>query len=160
MIDYLKQHARQDDKVFTFPEYYNYPLMFYVGDKYYFTSMLDEGTHLNKDKILKLSDRFFMNRSYPDWILLFGVQQVSQEYVDYFSRPHQANGEWEKFQYANVTIANVCWDQTQRPEIIHHGFGPQPVNTYPMDAVLIFKREPDPAGLTLFLQKATAVKKP
>ena len=54
VVDYLRKNARQNDLVFARPEYTNYPIMFYLGDRVKLCCLLDPQTPLPRDTVAKL----------------------------------------------------------------------------------------------------------
>ena len=160
-VEFVQSNVKQDDLITSYPEYYNYPLMFYVGKQVHFSSTIDPSTKLDMDKIRQLAPWCIKETSFPDWILFFGVNPGAQDMINYFSRPHQSSsGQWEKYQYSPATVTNTYWDQTQRPELFWHHFGPKTPVKPPSDVLWVFKKQPDAKGLDSYLQTFKSVKKP
>ena len=53
-IQFLEKHAHQDETVFAFAEFNNYPLMFYLGDRLRFCCLLDQRSPLGLAQIERL----------------------------------------------------------------------------------------------------------
>lgn len=115
LVDYLKVNAKQDETVYTEPEYFNYPLAFYLGDKIKICCMLRSDTPLDPKRVA--DPRAFFDKASPDWLVGFGDFGPTQGAVDHFSGVRGAP-------YKKVASLNVYWLQTQRGELHEHHFGP------------------------------------
>ncbi|MDD5618293.1 MAG: glycosyltransferase family 39 protein [Candidatus Omnitrophica bacterium] len=139
-VDFLLQNAKQDDLVYAFPEYCNYPLMFYTTDKLRFCSLLNYKTPLAVDKVKKLSSVLFIEENFPDWFVVFGKHSGAMDLLGYFSRPHQNNGKKARFSYDLAAVLDVYWLDMTRPELPWHNFGPNKNFDRNVEAVYIFRR--------------------
>jgi hypothetical protein len=151
--DYLRANAKQDDTVFACPEYFNYPLMFYVGDKLKFASLLTRDSRLPMELTDKLGAPLARETNFPNWIVAFGKQTTdvgvasnTQDCLNYFSRPHQENGVLISYHYALAKTLDVYWAQTQRPELPWHSFGPVTRFDPLTDAIYIYRRQHSAGG--------------
>lgn len=139
-VDFLSQNAKQDDLVYAYPEYSNYPLMFYTTDKLKFCSLLNYKTPLAVDKVRKLSSVLFIEENFPDWFVMFGKHLEAMDLLGYFSRPHQKDGREVRFNYNLAAVLNVYWLDMTRPELPWHNFGPRKNFDRNIEAVYIFRR--------------------
>ncbi len=139
---FLRENARQDDVVLACPQHLNYPLMFYVGDKVRIGCTLDKATPLPLTAVRRLHAPLLMDENYPNWLVLFGAQRGNLQMLRYFSRSHVEQGRTLAYSYRLVRILPVYWDQTQRPELPWHSFGPVTRYDPATDAVYIFQRVP------------------
>ncbi len=127
VIAFLRQHVRQDDRVYTIPDYTTYPLMFYLGDKIRLCCLLDRHTPLPWEKVEAMERAgapLLIDRHFPDWIVLFGLHGGWEDVVAYFSRTHVQDGKPVRMDYQIATLLDVFWDDTSRPELHLHSFGP------------------------------------
>jgi len=149
-VAFLQNQARPNDTVFAYPEFMNYPLMFYLGGKVRFCGLLAYDTKLPKDTLKKLNAPLFREENFPDWIVSFGAHGEVRELLTYFSRAHTENGRKMRYRYQLVEILDVYWQQTQRPELLWHSFGPVRDFDRRFEAVYVFKKisSPDPSSAT------------
>jgi 4-amino-4-deoxy-L-arabinose transferase-like glycosyltransferase len=124
VADYLKQNARQDDTVLARPEYLGYPLLFYVGDRVKICCQLNKGGHLPDGVLAKLDAPIYAEDTSPDWIVFFGMQPDVAQVMGFYTRPVARNGVSVARGYGLVQTLQVYADQTQRPELPQHSFGP------------------------------------
>jgi hypothetical protein len=68
-VDYLAQHAKQNDSVLTLPHHYANPLRYHLGDKLLICCLLDENSHLHNR--FKQYPYLFKGHS-PNWIIGYG----------------------------------------------------------------------------------------
>ena len=140
VVRFLEEHARQDDLVFATPDHYNYPLMFYLGDRLTFCCYLSKNTHLPIERLRELGSPLFVDEHYPKWLIAFGALPRVSFLLDTFSRPHRRNGQLVKYEYQLFETLRVYWRQTQRPELFWHSFGPKTDFNRQTQAVYILKR--------------------
>lgn len=140
--EYLAKHARQDDLVYAYPEYFSGPIMFYVGDKVRLCCLLNKKSPLSKEELRELNAPLFNDEHYPDWFVAFGLHRPAEGMLLHFSRPHLKGREIVRFKYRLAERLNIYWDQTQRPELPRHSFGPKTDFDRNQD-VYIFKRVED-----------------
>jgi hypothetical protein len=154
IIAFLRQHARQDDVVFTCPEYASLPLEFYLGDKIKIGCMLSPQTPLPVETVEELEKAgapFLNDEHCPDWIVFFGLQDREwrpypwQEVLAYFSETHEVNGKLVWMCYQEMMPLDIyCYD-TQRPELYLHSFGPVSDFDHKTESVHIFRGKLVPA---------------
>jgi 4-amino-4-deoxy-L-arabinose transferase-like glycosyltransferase len=140
VVKFLSDRTNQDEVVWVSPDYMTKPLVLYVGDKLRFAWALDPRTPLPADKLRELNVPVFRDRYFPQWVIAFGAQPQVVENLQFFSRPHEENGNKIRFSYRAVAMLNVYWAQTQRPELPWHSFGPRRNFNPEAEAVYIFKR--------------------
>jgi hypothetical protein len=140
VVRFLRENAQQDDMVFAYPEYTNYPLMFYVGDKVKMCCLLDEDTPLPLMKIKNLNAPLLIGENFPDWIVFFFLAPGDKGIPDYFSRPHIQEMREVQFDYRFVKLLDVCGMDTTRPELPLHSFGPKTDYNRKNEAVYVFKK--------------------
>lgn len=129
---FLQKHAKQDDYVFIYPTYNNYPIIFYTGNKVKLCGMINKNTSLPIEKIKKLDKNFFKEESHPDWIIMFGIHDVSEELINYFSRKNH--------HYELYDTLDIYWQDMTRPEIPLHSFGPVKDFDPNCEGIYIYKR--------------------
>lgn len=128
VVAYLRQNAKKDDVVFSWPEYSNYPLLFYLGDHVRTGCLLDPYTPLPMDKVEEMERAgapLLIDRHFPDWIVLFGTQLAAPELLKAFSRPHPQDDKVVRMRYWKVASLDLYWRPTNRPELHLHSFGPK-----------------------------------
>lgn len=145
VVKYLSENAAQDELVFSYPDFENYPLIFYLGSKLKFCCTLFSNTPPKVEQKLKeCAPYLFMKNgyeNYPDWFISFGYLNNSKRFLKVFSAPHIKNRKSEKFEYVRVAIPDVYYFDTSRPELFWHSFGPKTDFDPKVDGVYIFKRE-------------------
>jgi hypothetical protein len=139
-VRFLQENAQQDEKVFAWPKYTNFPLMFYLGDKIKMSCLLDANTTLPPAKIRELNAPLTVEENFPDWIILFRLKSDSKEILDYFSRAHVEEMREVQFNYRQFKLLDVYGVNTTRPELPWHNFGPKTDYDSKSDAVYIFKK--------------------
>ena len=139
---FLRANAKQDDTVWYFPDFMGKPLLYYVGDKIKLRGTLDRNTILPKEAIAKLPPDIFIENLFPNWAIAFGRSNEVQMTVRAFSRVVPGTGT--AYRYSLVKVVDVYWDQTQRPEILWHNFGPWRGFDKQRESVFIFKRSEAP----------------
>lgn len=118
---YLKKNAAFNDTIFTYPEYHAYPIYFYAGDQVRLAGMLTGKTRLPLETLLPIGlDNVMLEQASPDWLVLVRSGHLAPQLVSYFTR---LQGE-KRFGYEVVSIEAVFGEQTQRPELFWHSFGP------------------------------------
>lgn len=140
VVAFLQEHARFDDKVLAAPQHMNYPLMFYMGDRVRIASVIDRKTHLSLDLVRALPAPLIREENFPDWLVSFGTWPDTPRTLRFFSRPHTHNGRRIQYSYRLFTTLDVFYEQTQRPEISWHSFGPHRSFNRSKNAVYIYRR--------------------
>lgn len=138
--DFLLQNARQDDSVFAAPDYLDYPLQFYAGNKIRLCGQLDYRTPLPLACVRRLGAPLFIEESVPDWIICFGAQPDTSDMLHYFGRRHTEIGHPMGASYRLVQVLDVFSGETQRPELPWHSFGARQDFDRRSQAVYIFQR--------------------
>lgn len=134
---YLLQNTTKDDTVYAYPDHMNYPLMFYTGHHCRFACLLNKKTHLNDKEVKKFHAPLYIEENFPQWLISFGTHKEVMQLIQFFSRDHL---EDEKYKYKLVDTLDVFFNDTQRPEIFWHSFGPRTDFDRKTSAVYIFKR--------------------
>lgn len=150
VIDYLSKNVKQNDTITAYPEYMNYPIMYYLNDKIIVTSMLNSSTHLPKQKINQLDQRLFMDIGTPQWFIAYGINNSkdapmhgTDHFMNYLlNNPANANSKAERYRYNLVQKIDIYYEEIQRPEITSHSFGPITDYNHEYQAVYIYHREP------------------
>jgi len=137
---YLREHARKDDDVFILPEFFQNPVQFHAGDQILIRGLLNRNTHLSAAEIDRLDPTLFVDQVFPEWIISCGMQPELNSVVNFFSRSHTRNGETTAFRYAIAAVLPVYWNETQRPELPWHTFGPNRDFNKNSEAVYVLKR--------------------
>jgi hypothetical protein len=139
-VRFLKEHAKQDDVVFCYPNYTHCPLLFYAGDRVLFGCTLSRETHLPLEKVRRLPVPLLIEENFPDWVISFGAGLPAQEAMRFFSRPHSENGRTVAYSYDLVKTLDVFWFDLSRPELSCHHFGPKTDFNRDDEAVYVFRR--------------------
>ena len=142
-VEFLETNTLHDDIVYAYPDYFNYPLMFYVGDHCRFGCLLNRRTSLPQQTLETLGAPLLIEENFPDWVLSFGTYKTVNTIIELFSRPHEESGKTVKYHYELFQVLDVYWDETQRPELMWHSFGPKIDFNRRRDAVYVFKRLDD-----------------
>lgn len=121
---FLRQHARQDDMVFSYPDYTNYPILFYSGDRVKVSCLLDYRTPLPHSVIRSLKAPLFIEENFPHWLVAFSFEPHVVDLLKHFSRAHREQGRMVYYPYRLVRLLDVPSWQAQRPELPSHSFGP------------------------------------
>jgi len=124
VVSFLDEQASAEDTYFALPDYMNYPVLFYVGDRLRLCCILGDQTPLPRQTLERLDAPVFVDRDFPDWLIGFGNQPLTGRALSYFSRPHEEQGRVVSQQYELARVLDVYWAQTQRPELEFHHFGP------------------------------------
>jgi hypothetical protein len=139
-VRFLREHAKQDDVVFCFPNYTHGPLLFYAGDRVLFGCTLSRETHLPLDKVRRLPAPLLIEENFPDWVISFGATLPAQEAMRFFSRPHSEHGRTVAYRYNLAQTLDVFWFDLSRPELSCHHFGPKTDFDRNQEAVYVFRR--------------------
>jgi 4-amino-4-deoxy-L-arabinose transferase-like glycosyltransferase len=139
--DYLRANAKQDELVYANPEYYNWPLLFYVGEKIKICCAMSRYSLISKEDLKEIDAPLWVDEHHPDWIVMFGVHPMNINIVRYFSRLHLSRKlRAVFFEYKLIKILDVYWFETQRPELNWHSFGPKTDFDRNIEGVYIFRR--------------------
>ena len=128
---FLKECANKDDLVYIYPEYMNYPILFYAGNKIKLCGQLNKNTKLPISKLRSLNAPLFIEEEIPDWIIMFGRHQRAINTMKYFS---QKGARYELYK-----LLKIYWRDMTRPEILWHSFGPKKDFNPNNDGIYIFK---------------------
>jgi len=139
-LNFLKTHAKQDDTVLAWPEYANLPIMFYAGDKYRISGLLDKKSPLDPKLVRSLRAPLYAEENFPRWFIAFGWYRYHKDKLRFFQRPHLVGGKRMVYPYKRVKVIDVFWNQTQRPEFPWHTFGPRTDFSRKNDAVYVYER--------------------
>lgn len=139
-VEYLRQHAALDERVTTVPEFYNYPLMFYLGDRIRLSGTLTYETPLDRNRIRGLSPHQFVEETFPDWLISFGGQKSALDLLRFYSREHVEEGRQVRHRYELVERLPVYFWDTSRPELIWHTFGTKGEFDGASEGVYVFRR--------------------
>ena len=153
VVKFLDKNTQQDETIMAIPEYMNYPLMFYRGDKLKFACLLDGNTPLPVEKIEKLNIPVMRDKNFPQWLISFGLKRDTEEFLIYLSRIHTEKGILVRYEYKLIDILDIYWEQTNRPELPWHSFGPMKYFNKEMNGIYIFR-----GHKKLIPQDSTAVK--
>jgi hypothetical protein len=146
-VRFLQENVKQDEKVFVWPEYTNYPIMFYMGDKIKICCTLDLQSDIPLNKIRSFNAPLLMEENFPDWIILFGLFPETNQIISHFSRQHSQEGQQVKFAYKLVRVLDVYWLDTTRPELPWHSFRPKTDFDRQSESVYIIRRFSDESKL-------------
>lgn len=139
-VKFLQQAAAKDDVVLACPDYCNFPLMFYLGDKIRIGGLLNKNTLLPRQTVQQLNFPLFINETFPTWLIIFGWRNDTLALKAFLGRPHLENGALVQFQYVQVTNLNVYWYDTSKPELRWHNFGPKQGFNPDSDGVYVLHR--------------------
>ena len=139
-VRFLQENAQQDDKVFAWPDCTNYPLMFYLGDKVKMCCLLNAQTTLPPAKTGNLSAPLMAEENFPDWIVFFRWLPGDKELLKHFSRPYVQEMRQVQFRYRSVKLIYVYGEDTTRPELSLHSFGPKTNYNRKNEAVYVLKK--------------------
>jgi hypothetical protein len=137
---FLRRTAQHDDSVYVVPKHMNYPLMFYIGDHVRFAGQINRETHLSLDLLRSLPAPLMYEENFPEWFVSFGTWPGTTRSLRFFSRPHTHNGQRIEYSYRLFTTLDVFYEQTHRPEIPWHSFGPHRTFDRSENAVYIYRR--------------------
>ena len=139
VIAYLNGEAEKDDTVLATPDHMNYPLMYALSDRMLFVGSLDAASPLAGRS--DLPARLGRDASFPQWVVSFGLHDADLQLLGYFSRPHSEGSREIEYSYDVAKQFPIYFDQTQRPELFWHRFGPRPI-VADADRVYVFRRGP------------------
>jgi len=139
VVRFLETHAAQDDLVFAFPEYNNYPLMFYVGDKVRICCTLDRSSPIPVERVRSLNAPYLIDENFPDWLIAFGGDPSLVRLLQFFSRPHVRGGRSVRLEYSLFRVIDVYCLDTSRPELPWHRFVPIKDFDRNREAVYVFR---------------------
>ncbi|MHC5056518.1 MAG: glycosyltransferase family 39 protein [Planctomycetota bacterium] len=137
---FLERNADHDDLVLAFPDHTNYPIMFYSGKKVRLCCRIDRRCHLPASIIAKLNAPLYLEDSFPDWLVSFGTHGEVLKLIEHFSRPHEEGEATVRWRYDMVEALDVYYQDTNRPEIEWHSFGPVREFDRRKDGVYIFRK--------------------
>jgi hypothetical protein len=140
VADYLLKNVKPGEMVMIWPEHATYPIRYITDKKILFGCSLNQYTHLDQDKMRKLSPRIFLEDNYPDWFVAFGRFGNASYLLGSFQREHWEGENSVKYGYMMVKYIDYYWDQTQRPEIYWHHFGPKQDFSQEDEGIYIYKR--------------------
>jgi len=138
-VKYLEDNIQKDEKIFSYPFYMNYPIMFYLGDKIKICCNLNKTTNIPIEKLNDLNAPVFIEDNFPDWLISYSFDKDILNVIKYFERTHTENKKTIKYKYVLNRTLDVFWYPTQRPGTKHH-FGPITAFDKKSQAVYIFKR--------------------
>lgn len=124
VAQYLRANASQDDSVINAPTFEDYPMIFYVGDKIKVCCQLDHNSPIPQSVVAKMNAPMYYEDNFPDWIVAYSASRVANNTLAYFSRPHVVAGQTVARSYNLVDTLDIYCDQTNRPELPKHHFGP------------------------------------
>jgi 4-amino-4-deoxy-L-arabinose transferase-like glycosyltransferase len=138
VITYLKNNAKKDDIVYVYPEHNLNPIQAYLGDTLKMQGLLRRNTLLPKEKLKKLNGLVFIDESFPDWIVAFGLRDMDRV-LGYFSSGPFTYACKSNDERCNTIRLNIFGSDMTRPELPWHDFSP--VNRFNLnDAIYIFKK--------------------
>ena len=82
----------------------------------------------------------FLDNAFPHWIVSFGRPPALAHALRRFTRPHLEAGKTVSWNYQLEKTLDICGNQTQRPELVWHTFGPDRQFDPASEAVYILKR--------------------
>jgi hypothetical protein len=132
-ILFIRKNCRKGDVIVVIPPNMTFPLQFYTGDKIRYGGVLDGTTKLDLGRVRALSPSLLFEESEPDWIVSFGLRNVTFEILNYYA------GRGVLF--TPPAVINVYYLGEQiRPEILLRNFGPVKKFDAEKEGVLFFKR--------------------
>jgi hypothetical protein len=140
VVRFLGENAQQDEKVFAWPECTNFPLMFYLGEKVKMSCLLTSLTTLPPAKIRELNAPLTVEENFPDWIIFSRLLADGKKLLEHFSRVHIEEMREVQFNYRLVKVLDIYGDDTTRPELSLHSFGPKTDYNRKNEAVYVFKK--------------------
>ena len=69
-VNFLEEHAEQDEMIYITAWQDRTMYMFYLGDKLIFCCMLEQDHLLSKEKIQEIGDYIFVDQGNPNWVVL------------------------------------------------------------------------------------------
>jgi 4-amino-4-deoxy-L-arabinose transferase-like glycosyltransferase len=137
---FLQLYANQDDVVRIIPQNHNYPVMFDLDHKLRFGALLDKDSPVAPENAQKLGKFLWAEQTFPNWLIFYGKSKKLNVWLGYFSRPHLQNGKWVSYSYRLDKELDIFFQQTQRPELPWHSFGPVTGFDKSEHAVYIYRR--------------------
>jgi hypothetical protein len=137
---FFQRNGNPDDSIYAIPEYANYPIMFYLGDKFRICCVLNKDTKLPIEKIKTFNAPLFVEDNFPKWLIALGASHDTREMLNFFSRPHIEGNKVTTYIYKLEKILDVYAHETYRPELPWHSFRPIRHFNRSTDAVYIFRR--------------------
>jgi hypothetical protein len=116
---FVKARVKKDEQVFVYEPFYSYPLHFYAGD---WIKMCCSG------------------EATPDWIFFVGKGSLDKGILKDFSKRIRNTPPLAGRTYAFLGRISVYPEQTQRPELFVHSFGPP--SPLPEDGIFVYHLEP------------------
>jgi len=102
--------------------------------------LLNSSTTLPLAKIRELKAPLMIGENFPDWIIFFRLSLENKKILECFSRTHIEKMRRVKFDYRPVRVLNVYGDDTTRPELPWHSFGPITDFSRESEAVYVLKK--------------------
>ncbi len=153
VVAYLRPRLHGDDNVVTRPEFYEAPLIVYLGDRIRICCQLDKKTTPVPESVVrKLGGPISRDENFPDWYITLAPSPEISKDIAYFSRPYRLNGRLVRRSYSVATVLVDHYEMSQRPELPWHSFGPMPRLGTP-DPVYIYKSSSPMATLSTLALK-------
>jgi hypothetical protein len=130
VIDHLRRGARQDDTIVVSPRYKGDPALFSLGERLCFVSVLRPDDRRLVPHVRGVLPRSIYSIERPDWIVAFGrpaLEEICGEL---------AVGDQSGYR---LTVLSQYDQETTRPELFWHSFGPVTVYT-PDERVFILQK--------------------
>lgn len=132
VVSFMAKHTKKDDIVYSYPEYTMTVLQFYLGDNVRIQGCLRIPLPFQRDALSKVTGLKYINESFPDWLVIFGITPEISEMLEYFSR--------SSFFYKPYAVLPVFAIDMTRPELPLHHFGPVTNFDVQTEGIYIFKR--------------------
>ena len=132
VVHFMAKHTRKDDIVYSYPEYTMSVLQFYLGDNVRIQGCLHDPFPFQRDALSNVTGLKYINESFPDWIVIFGITPGIPEMLEYFSR--------SSFVYKPYAVLPVFVIDMTRPELPLHHFGPVTDFNVQKQGIYILKR--------------------
>jgi hypothetical protein len=136
-VKFLESNASTDDIVYSIPEYTLPVLQWYLGDRLRMQGLLRPDTSLPRDRLNNLAASLFITDTFPQWVISFGRQQVTDAALEFFSR-RQYDYSCDQARATCLYLDVYCRDMT-RPELPWHNFGPVS-QVGPAEGIYVFGR--------------------
>lgn len=130
---FIRRNCRKGDEIVVVPPNMTFPLQFYTGNRVRFGGILDGLSNLDLGGVRALSPSLIFEESEPDWLVSFGLRQVTFDVINYYAR----RGIF--FRPPEVIAAYYLGEQI-RPEILLRSFGPVEKFDPEKEGVLFFRR--------------------
>lgn len=140
VAEFLLQNVKPGEMVMSWPEHTVYPLRFITGKRIFYGCGLNQYTHLEPAKIRALDSRLLLEDNYPDWFVSYGLRNDTPSLLEMFQRTHWEGDKEIQYRYRMVKYIDYYWDQTQRPEIYWHHFGPKRDFAPVLEGIYIFQK--------------------